>query len=201
MAYPRLATVSSLAVLAYNPHNTMANYFFTGGDGIKRGPYNEQQLQELITRGLIGANTPLETDTGHTGLTGQIPGLNFNNAVPPSFTRPAQTAPKMSNRVHSHESELSERNLSLLDFGFRDIRLSQSVRSACQYIYTGYIVLGIISGIFGAIAAGNTGDFEGFMIFVLVFIFTFPYSVFLVRTVCEWQIVLMDYINQRSHRE
>jgi len=57
----------------------MAKYFYTGGDGIKRGPYNEQHLQELVTRGLIGKNTPLETDTGHVGLVGQVPGLKFDS--------------------------------------------------------------------------------------------------------------------------
>ena len=51
---------------------------------------NEQQLQALATQGKITPNTPLETDTGHKGLAGQIPGLTFSATTPPPF---AQAAP------------------------------------------------------------------------------------------------------------
>jgi len=53
----------------------MANFFLTDANGNKRGPYNEQQLQSGIAKGIITPTTPLETDTGHKGLAGQIPGL------------------------------------------------------------------------------------------------------------------------------
>jgi len=61
----------------------MVKYFLTDTNGNKKGPYDEQQLQSGIARGIITANTPLETEGGHKGLAGQIPGLNFNAAVPP----------------------------------------------------------------------------------------------------------------------
>ena len=61
----------------------MANYFYIGAGGQRRGPCNEQQLQALATRGILTPTTPLETDSGHQGLAGQIPGLKFNTAEPP----------------------------------------------------------------------------------------------------------------------
>jgi hypothetical protein len=62
---------------------TMPNYFLINPNGNKQGPVNEERLQELAASGFITPNTPLETDTGHKGTAGQIPGLKFNNAVPP----------------------------------------------------------------------------------------------------------------------
>ena len=53
----------------------MANYYYNDSNGNKLGPYNEQALKSLITQGIITPTTPLETEGGHTGLAGQIPGL------------------------------------------------------------------------------------------------------------------------------
>lgn len=53
----------------------MTNFFYTDTSGQKFGPINDQQLQALAMRGAITSQTPLETDTGHKGVAGQIPGL------------------------------------------------------------------------------------------------------------------------------
>jgi hypothetical protein len=53
----------------------MTNFFYTDANGSKQGPVSEQQLKELATQRLINPNTPMETDTGHQGTAGQIPGL------------------------------------------------------------------------------------------------------------------------------
>jgi len=82
----------------------MANYFYTDADGNKRGPYNEQHLQELVTRGLIGPNTPLENDTGHKGRMWEFPDLNGANAQRTSLNTPDTSYEQMSP--------------SLFDFGF-----------------------------------------------------------------------------------
>jgi len=67
----------------------MANFFLTDANGNKRGPYNEQQLQSGIAKGIITPTTPLETDTGHKGLAGQIPGL-FPAPQPSPPSNPVQ---------------------------------------------------------------------------------------------------------------
>ena len=54
------------------------NYFYFDENGNRNGPVNEQQLKELATQGTINPSTPMETDTGHKGTAGQVPGLNFN---------------------------------------------------------------------------------------------------------------------------
>lgn len=59
----------------------MPNFFFTEASGNKSAPLNKQQLQALIDRRVIAADTLLETDSGYTGLAGQIPGLKFDTAV------------------------------------------------------------------------------------------------------------------------
>ena len=65
----------------------MTNYFYSDANGNRNGPVDEQQLKELAAQGIIGPSTPMETDTGHQGTAGQVPGLNFNAppAAPPPF--------------------------------------------------------------------------------------------------------------------
>jgi len=64
--------------------------------GVKRGPIAPQQLKELATQGKITPNTPLETDTGHKGLAGQIRGLFSAPPLNPSLATPPvnQAAPQ-----------------------------------------------------------------------------------------------------------
>ncbi|GEM_PF-1738734 len=59
----------------------MPKFFFTDANGVKRGPLSTGQLRELAARGIITPITPLETDSGHEGLAGQISGL-FNAPQP-----------------------------------------------------------------------------------------------------------------------
>jgi len=68
----------------------MARYYFLDATGQKQGPYDEQQLQTLVSQGVITLNTPLETDGGHQGVAGQIPWLEFNAVVPPFLGERAQ---------------------------------------------------------------------------------------------------------------
>jgi len=58
-------------------------YFYCDANGWKQGPIDDQQLRELVAYGIITPSTPLETDSGHKGTAGQIPGL-FSDAAPPS---------------------------------------------------------------------------------------------------------------------
>ena len=67
----------------------MPNYFVTDANGNKRGPITPQQLKALAEQGRITPSTPLETDTGHKGLAGQIRGLFGAPPNPPSATPPA----------------------------------------------------------------------------------------------------------------
>ena len=53
----------------------MTNFFYFDQTNQKRGPVTEQQLKELAMQGAIGPQTPMETDSGHKGVAGQIPGI------------------------------------------------------------------------------------------------------------------------------
>ena len=55
----------------------MPNFYYTDATGAKQGPVNEQQLQALVSQRIITPQTQLETEAGHKGFAGQIPGLNF----------------------------------------------------------------------------------------------------------------------------
>jgi len=68
----------------------MTDYFYFDQTNQKRGPVDKQQLQELVAQGIIGPNTPMETDAGHTGTAGQIPGLF---ATPPPQPQPVPVPP------------------------------------------------------------------------------------------------------------
>ena len=76
----------------------MPNFFLTDANGQKHS-LTQQQLQTLAAQGKITPNTPLETDTGHKGLAGQIPGLTFNTVAPTPFAQTAQSAPPPSANV------------------------------------------------------------------------------------------------------
>jgi len=63
----------------------MPNFFYFDQSHQKYGPVSDQQLKALAAQGVINPNTPMETDTGHKGLAGQIPGLFV---APPPVPRP-----------------------------------------------------------------------------------------------------------------
>ena len=63
----------------------MPNFFYFDQSNQKYGPVSDQQLKALAAQGVINPNTPMETDTGHKGLAGQIPGLFV--AVSPSMPK------------------------------------------------------------------------------------------------------------------
>lgn len=86
----------------------MTNFILTDKNG-KKHQINEQQLQTLAAQGKIQPTTPLETDTGHTGLAGQIPGLF--NAPPPQSAAPAQTIPQSVSVPAIKESKTSYRTI------------------------------------------------------------------------------------------
>jgi len=58
----------------------MTNFYYTDATG-QRHKINDQQLPNWVARGYISPDTPLETEGGHKGLAGQIPGL-FDNVLP-----------------------------------------------------------------------------------------------------------------------
>jgi len=60
----------------------MPNYYFTEENGQKR-LINEQELRKLAEIGIITPTTPLETESGHKGVAGQIQGLKFDTAAQP----------------------------------------------------------------------------------------------------------------------
>jgi TM2 domain-containing membrane protein YozV len=70
---------------------TPMQFFLTDASGTRHS-INEEQLKALSAQGKITPTTPLETDTGHKGLAGQIPGLTFPTATQSPFAQPAQTA-------------------------------------------------------------------------------------------------------------
>ena len=75
---------------------SMSNYFYTDASGQKFGPINDQQLQILAANGTIMPNTPLETEAGHQGFAGQIPGLFVSSSpfavAAPSIAKPISPA-------------------------------------------------------------------------------------------------------------
>jgi len=116
----------------------MANYFYTDANGTKQGPYNEQQLQSLAAQGQITQTTPLETDMGHRGTAGQIPGLFAPASVPPFAQETSQT----SNWMQSLGISILR---WLFDLKFRDIRIHVINRAICMILY---IICWIIAALY-----------------------------------------------------
>ncbi len=75
------------------------NYFYIDASGQKAGPVSDEQLKVLAAKGIITAETQLKTESGHKGLAGQIPGLNFPMPTPPlrSINPPSQAGVASNN--------------------------------------------------------------------------------------------------------
>ena len=187
----------------------MPYYFYTGADGQKQ-TVNEQQLQGLINQGIILPTTPLETDSGHSGLAGQIPGLNFNTASPSPFAQPTQAPQTLARQAGMMATNVGVGGillwlLWLLDFTFRDIWLHKNGRRVCSFLYICCIVTLAINGLLGVCLLNPMYSAET-MIATLVFLVCYLLSSFIflvfVRVICELLIVLLDWVaeNKKASR-
>ena len=169
----------------------MPNYFYIDTNGQRSDPLNEQQLQAMVEHGVITQTTPLETDTGHRGVAGQIPGLKFNTAVPPRRS------------VTYSQTEESAGTAWLFDFSFQNIRLQKNGRRVCSFIYICCFITLAINGLLGFFLLNPMYSPEAMtaaVIFLVCYLVSAYIFLVLVRVTCEFLIVLLDYINQRSHR-
>ena len=109
----------------------MPNFFYFDQANQKQGPVNDQQLKELAARGIIGPNTPLETDTGYQGVAGQIRGL-FTTASPP-FTQATHAtfvpAPTANRFCGNCGVPISENAVTCMSCGAKP----SAYRKFCQY--------------------------------------------------------------------
>ena len=85
----------------------MPNFFYYGQFNQKQGPVNEQQLKALAAQGVLGPQTPLETDSGHKGTAGQIPGLFPAPAAQPPAPNPHTTSRPAGNQTTPPEVSAS----------------------------------------------------------------------------------------------
>jgi ribosomal protein L40E len=98
----------------------MANFFYFDQTGQKFGPVSEEQLRELATQGSITPQTPMETDTGHKGVAGQIPGL-FATAQPSApKVNPSSAPPTPANLFCTHCGKpVAEQATACMSCGFK----------------------------------------------------------------------------------
>jgi len=61
----------------------MPNFYYIDASGQKQGSFTPQQLKVLAMQGVINPQTLMESDTGHQGQAGQIPGLFAVPQPPP----------------------------------------------------------------------------------------------------------------------
>jgi len=187
----------------------MPNYFFTDANGSRRGPYDEQQLQTLATQGVISSNTPLETEGGHKGIAGQIPGLKFG--APPSRS----PVPNSTYTAYSPETTQIIRSASqigqaastsvfswLTDFAFRDIRLHVVNLYTCRVFYVLCWVVSVIGGLqmtyylfklTSDVSIPFVGNFAILFGLPLVWLCV-AFSIFVARLYCEFWIILYDWM-------
>jgi hypothetical protein len=188
----------------------MANFFLTDSDGNKQGPLTTKQLQALINRGTITPTTPLETEDGHQGLAGQIPGLQFNNVAPAPFAQSAPQTPKQTTNsspprqpaTYSQQNESAGRPW-LTDFTFQDIQLPENGRRICSYIYCCCVAMLIINGLLGFFLLNPMYDAEAMtvaVIFLVCYLFFVYIFLALMRVACELLIVLLDYMSRNKER-
>ena len=185
----------AVARLTFTERTTMPNYFYTDSNGQKQGLVSDDQLQALAAQGVINANTPLETEGGHKGTAGQIPGLKFNTAPPPS----AQTMKEKSRTEQSVVSIAMSVKSWLLDFAFRDLRLPIINLWACRILYVICCVAAILGGI--AVLGTVYDTMSGFGDWLMVNLIILPLtvigvalSIIAARLLCELYIIAFDWI-------
>lgn len=100
----------------------MANFYYTDANGQKQGPVNENQLKALAAKGAITPETPLETEGGHKGVAGQVPGLDFSSGANALPLRPQDTFAWKAG-VLAKKAGVGGVFSWLFDFPFHDIRL------------------------------------------------------------------------------
>jgi len=164
----------------------MPNYYYIDPNGEKQGLITEHQLQALATQGIITPATPLETDGGHQGVAGQIPGLNFNAAASP---------PQMTNL--QRVAGAPDRIFSWLDWTFQDIRLPKNIRRVCGFIYLYLFVIVLCIGILFTMEMFSFIGEMSIFLFVLYISLCWMFVAFIVavaRLACELLIVLMNWI-------
>ena len=162
----------------------MPNYFLINSNGQKKGPYNEEQLQELAASGFINPQTPLETDSGHKGRAGQIRSLQFSDAPHGGQT--------VLNDVLSSESTKTAGEFlwNTLDFSFKRFYFLEFFVLLFKIFYViglAFCLLVMVSSPVVAILAG----FE-FGLFLLCF-FGGLLGIPLVRWQCEGAIFLVTW--------
>jgi len=183
----------------------MPNYFYIDANGQKHGLVNDQQLQTLAAQGVITPNTPLETEGGHKGVAGQIPGLRFNTAASTPFAQMPQAAPHTlaaQAGILARKAGVGGILVWLLDFAFRDLRLPVINLWACRIIYVICCIAAILWGIamtfmLLALAADSSGhaDTGPVMLFVIPLAWLgVILSIFAARLFCEWYIIIFDWI-------
>jgi len=110
----------------------MINYFYTDTNGSKQGPVTTQQLQELVAQGIVGPYTPLETDGGHKGVAGQVPGLF------------AAASPYPQQQLYERHRTFAQKVAETFETRPESIPLSTPPLSRFTYIF-----LAVFVGIFG----------------------------------------------------
>ena len=178
----------------------MPNYFFIDASGQRQGPVNDLQLQTLAAQGIITPNTPLETDGGHKGTAGQIPGLSFGSAAHgvPHRTHSQQSA-AMQMGVLARKAGVGGILSWLLDFAFQDLRLPVINLWACRIIYVICCIAAILWGLFAtfmffSIAAGPYGDATAIILGVPLAWLGATLFIFVARLLCEWEIIVFNFI-------
>ena len=177
----------------------MPNYYYIDSSGTKSDPLNEQQLQAMVAQGVFTPTTPLETDTGHKGFAGQIPGLKFNTATSSPFAQTAQQAKSRNTQQDAASIAMSIKSW-LLDFTFRDLRLPVINLWACRIIYVVCCVAAILMGLWATIMffVFTISSAIDFLIVILIATPLTWLSVILfilsARLLCEWYIIVFDWI-------
>jgi len=145
----------------------MANYFYIDANGQKRGPLNGSQLQALATRGDITPTTPLETDTGHQGVAGQIPGLKFKSPEPPPFSQmPNSAYSPDAAQIGQAAAQMGKAAGTsvfawLFDFAFRDIRVHLVVLWICRIAYVFSWIVAVLLGLWWTYLAFRVSEATG----------------------------------------
>jgi hypothetical protein len=182
---------------------TMPNYYYFDASGQKYGLVNDQRLQALAAQGVITPNTPLETEGGHRGVAGQIPGLRFPVQTGDSDAQVSDKGLTLVEQFRFRSDTEDMPIFSLLsDFSFRELQPETIFLWFTKFVY-GVGLIAIILG--GLIYCGTTafgafslaGDTRGASLLLLLTLPLICLACFVgicwLRFCCEWTIITFHY--------
>ena len=156
----------------------MTDYFYLDNNGTRRGPYNEERLQELAANGTIKPDTQIGTMDAGLTLTGL---KKATELIPDSM----------------FHSAARQKPLGVFDFGFNKFYTATLIKFIWKVIVVvAFLTWGssIIIGLLAIVTGGDEGGAVLGVLYILLSMIALLIHLILVRIVLEFAFIVFCII-------